>query len=389
MAPVRPPLERRPDDALVAGVAAGLARHVGVDPLVVRVLFVVLTVAGGSGPLLYGAFWAFVPQVAVDDRRGRRPAGQLVQLPALAAIALGGLLVASQLGFAIGQTALWPALVVGAGVALVWRQADDAQRARWMGDASTGGVTRVVAGVVLLVVGVTAFLATSVDVGVLGTSLVAVVAVVAGLAVTFAPWWWRLLGDLQDERRERIRSQERAEVAAHLHDGVLQTLALIQRHADSSTDVSRLARRQESELRTWLFAGDESPDVRLAAAVRAAAAELEGRYGVPVEVVTVGDCDLDDRLRALVAALREAVVNAAKFAGGVEVDVYLEVSDDEVEAFVRDTGAGFDPAAVPGDRRGLAESVIGRMERHGGEAVVRSAPGEGTEVELRVGRSLR
>jgi signal transduction histidine kinase/phage shock protein PspC (stress-responsive transcriptional regulator) len=386
--PVRPPLERRTGEALVAGVAAGLARHLGVEPLVVRIGFVVLTVAGGSGLLLYGAFWAFVPQDAGSDAAAERPLAERFQLPALAALALGGLLLASQLGLFVGQTILWPALVVGAGVALVWRQADDAQRARWMGDAVSGGGIRVLAGVVLLVVGVTAFLAANADLGAVGNGMVAMVAVVAGLGVTFAPWWWRILADLRAERRERIRSQERAEVAAHLHDGVLQTLALIQRHAESPGDVQRLARSQERELRSWLFAAEELADDTLAAAVRAVAAEVEKTYDVAVEVVAVGDADLDDRLRALTRATREAIVNAAKFAGVATIDVFVEVRPEEVEVFVRDTGSGFAPSAVPPDRRGIAESIVGRMARHGGTARVRSEPGEGTEVELRMKRGV-
>ena len=124
----------------------------------------------------------------------------------------------------------------------------------------------------------------------------------------------------------------------------------------------------------------------LATAVEAAAAEVEDRHGMPVEVVTVGDCPLDDRLESMVRAAREAMVNAAKFSGVDHVDVFVEVEGDDVTVFVRDTGVGFDVDAVPEDRRGIAESVVGRMARHGGSAVVRSAPGEGTEVELRMGR---
>jgi signal transduction histidine kinase len=175
-------------------------------------------------------------------------------------------------------------------------------------------------------------------------------------------------------------------VAAHLHDGVLQTLALIQRHADSPADVQRLARSQERELRGWLFTGDEEPGRRLAAALRSTAADVEDRYGTPVEVVAVGDCDLDDPLQAVVRAAREAMVNAAKFAG-TDVAVFAEVRPELVEVFVRDTGQGFDTDAVPADRRGIAESVVGRMERHGGSATVRSTPGGGTEVELRLDRA--
>jgi signal transduction histidine kinase len=273
---------------------------------------------------------------------------------------------------------------VGAGVAIVWRQADDAQRRRWLDDRGSGATARVAAGVGLLVLGVAGFLATNVDLVAARDGTLAVVVVVAGLAITFAPWWWRMLDDLRTERRERIRSQERAEVAAHLHDSVLQTLALIQRHADSPPDVQRLARRQERDLRSWLFERDEPDAGNLVAAVRGAARDVEDAHRCSIEVVAVGDAPLDDRLHALVRAVREAMVNAAKFAGVEQVDVFVEIGDGEVEVFVRDTGAGFHPPAVPPDRRGIAESIVGRMARHGGTAVVRSAPGEGTEVELRM-----
>lgn len=384
--PGRPPLERDGDARLVAGVAAGLARHLGVDPLAIRLAFVVLTIAGGTGLLLYAAFWAFVPQGTRHGGDGAAPVRERAQVPALAALGIGGLLLASHLGLFASQSTLWPALVVGAGVAIVWRQADDAQRRRWLDDRRSGGGARVVAGVVLLVIGVAGFLATNVDLAAARDGTIAVVVVVAGLALTFAPWWWRMLDDLRRERRERIRNQERAELAAHLHDSVLQTLALIQRHAESPADVQRLARRQERDLRAWLFARGQPAEGRLVAAIRDVASEVEDEHRTTVEVVAVGDCDVDERLHALVRATREALVNAAKFAGVDVVDVYVEVTDDDVEVFVRDTGAGFDASAVPPDRRGIAESVVGRMARHGGTAVVRTAPGEGTEVELRMGR---
>ncbi len=202
------------------------------------------------------------------------------------------------------------------------------------------------------------------------------------------PWMARQARALAAERAERIRSQERAELAAHLHDSVLQTLALIQRRSGDARTVGTLARRQERELRQWL--GGVAPaaaESSLAAALTAAAQEIEELHGVEVEVVTVGDCPLDDRLRALVGAAREAMANAARFSGAGKVDLYAEVgADTGVQAFVRDRGAGFDPASVPADRRGLRESIIGRMERHDGRARVESEPGEGTEVELTMER---
>jgi signal transduction histidine kinase/phage shock protein PspC (stress-responsive transcriptional regulator) len=386
---VRPPLERQRQGALVAGVASGLARHLGVEVLVVRLVFVGLTVAGGSGLLAYALFWVFVRQSESDDSSPARGREQL-QLPALAALAFGGLLVLHEVVAFPGGSVLWPALVIGIGVAIVWQQADDAQRRRWLG-ATDGSRTllRVAGGVFLLVFGAIGFFASNDELASTMNGIIAVVVVVGGLVLTFAPWWWRLLNDFTAERRARIRSQERAEVAAHLHDSVLQTLALIQRRSDSPDEVQRLARRQERELRSWLYSrADELPGGGLSGALAAAAASVEDEHGIAVEVVTVGDRPLDDHIEALVRAAREAMVNAAKFADVDEIAVFAEVEDDVVTVFVRDTGTGFEPTTVPADRRGLAESIVGRMERHGGTATVRSAPGEGTEVELRLPRSL-
>jgi signal transduction histidine kinase len=217
-----------------------------------------------------------------------------------------------------------------------------------------------------------------------GEAVIASLAVLIAAALIFAPSWRRHARTLAAEKAERIRSQERADVAAHLHDSVLQTLALIQRSADDPKQVATLARRQERELRAWLSQGDaRAPGERLAAALQAAADELEAALGATIEVVTVGYRPLDERGAAVVAAAREAMLNAAKFAGArAPVSVYAEVSDERVQVFVRDRGDGFDPAAVPAARRGLRESIVGRMRRAGGEAVVRSSPASGTEVEL-------
>jgi len=236
---------------------------------------------------------------------------------------------------------------------------------------------------VLLIVG------SLVVVGVSGNSfseakvaLVAGLIGVAGLALVVGPWVFRLASDLGAEREERIRVEERADVAAHLHDSVLQTLALIQKHADDGRTVARLARAQERDLRSWLYDEGAAAESSLVAALRSAAAEVEDAHGVPVEVVTVGDAVLSRELQPVVLAAREAMVNAAKHSGAAKVDVYAEAADGQVEVFVRDRGAGFDPAAVPTDRLGVRNSVVERMRRHGGTARVRTAPGEGTEVAL-------
>jgi signal transduction histidine kinase len=378
----RPPLTRGGADAVVAGVASGLARHIGIDAVKVRLVFAALTIAGGSGVLLYAAFWAVLPR-SLEERR--TALADRTQVPALAALALGGLLLLREIGWASVDPGLWPVLVVGAGVALMWHQADEASRARWLGEEEDGWGRwlRIAGGVLLLLAGAVGFLASRNDLAGVWDAFVAILVVVAGLGLMAAPWWRSLVEDLRTERRERIRSQERAELAAHLHDSVLQTLALIQRRSDSPADVQRLARSQERELRAWLYAReDPQAEATLAGAVQQVAADVEDRHGVPVEVVTVGDRPLDARLEPVVAAAREAMVNAAKFAGVDHVDVFVEVDDEGAAVYVRDTGTGFDPDAVPADRRGIAESIVGRMARHGGSAYIRSTPGEGTEVEL-------
>jgi signal transduction histidine kinase len=247
-------------------------------------------------------------------------------------------------------------------------------------EGSRGGL-----GVALVLAGGFAFLWASGATRPAGEALLAGLAVLIAVALIFAPSWRRLARSLAAERTERIRSQERADVGAHLHDSVLQTLALIQRSAEDPRQVAALARRQERELRGWL-AGDESrePGERLAAALEEAASAVEAAVGGSVEVVVVGDCPLDEAGETVLAAAREAMLNAAKFAGQAPVSVYAELSEERIQVFVRDRGAGFDPAAVPQARRGVRESILGRMRRAGGRAAVRSLPGGGTEVEIEI-----
>jgi len=216
----------------------------------------------------------------------------------------------------------------------------------------------------------------------LENTVLTIVIVLLALALVLAPFWWRLGRNLAAERAERIRSQERSEVAAHLHDSVLQTLALVQKRADDPREVAALARRQERELRAWLNNTRPAGTATLAGALESAAAEVEADHHVPIEVVTVGDGPLDDRATALVAAAREALVNASKFAGPEPISLYAEVEEGRAEVFVRDRGPGFDPDEAGTDRRGVRDSIIGRMERHGGRALIHSTPGHGTEVEL-------
>ena len=366
----------------LGGVCGGLAEHLGLSTLVVRLAFAAMTLAGGVGIVLYAAFWVVVPQRDDQGDEGNEGRGQLL---ALAALVVAGLLLLAQARVVRTSASLLPVGAAVLGVAILWRQADEAQRARWRVTAGgPRGVVRGVGGAVLVLAGAAGFLATRGQLGSARQGLLATGVAVVGLGVLTGPFWLRMTADLTSERRERIRVQERAEVAAHVHDSVLQTLALIQKAADDPREVTRLARSQERELRGWLYR--PAADASFTGALERSAAEVEETHRTPVEVVVVGDCPVDEQLGALVSAAREAMVNAAKHSGADQVQVYAEVEPSQVTVFVRDRGSGFDVSAVPADRYGLAQSVVGRMERNGGTAVVRSAPGDGTEVRLAVPR---
>ena len=395
---------------MLAGVCAGAARRLGVDPLLLRVVFVVATVATGIGvPIYVGAALMIPPasgEPAIAARLRTRPGAWQIAA-GVGCLTLAVLLTARELGLWWSDAIVWPFVLAASGGALVWRQSTRRPAAAHQ-DASAppagpspqpvsdavpapparGARLRQVYpggfGVALVVGAGLLFLQANGALNGAKDLTLSFVVVTLGLALVLLPFWLRLVRGLAAERAERIRSQERAEVAAHLHDSVLQTLALVQKRADDPRAVATLARRQERELRAWLSGTPGArPDERVADALRAAAAEIEDRFGTPVEVVAVGDRDLDDRCRALVAAAREALANAARHAGDAgAIQLYLEVTDGRTEVFVRDRGVGFDAAAVPDDRRGVRESIVGRMARHGGRAAVHSTPGQGTEVEL-------
>lgn len=402
----RPPLRRLPDEASLAGVCAGIARHLGVETWQVQLAMMLLAIFGGFGVAVYALAWVLLP-VERTARPGPRwtarlrGPGTVREIAGVALLMLAALLALRELGLWVDGGFVWPLLVAVVGVALIWRQADAsaawtpaelrdpvrALRDRMRGERGADG-RRTVAGVGLVVLATYVLLRSTGMLQAVGNAIGGIVVLAGAGALVFGPWLARLGRSLANERTERIRSQERAEVAAHLHDSVLQTLALIQKRAEDPREVAALARRQERELRTWLNDRPATPaGASLAAALEETAAEIEQLHGVPVEVVTVGDCALDERLAALVGAAREALANAAKFAGSEKVDLYAEVGERRVELFVRDRGVGFDPAAVPADRRGVRESIVGRMERHGGRATIHSAPGAGTEVELTVERA--
>jgi signal transduction histidine kinase len=414
-----PVLRRDTEHRVLGGVCAGLGRHLGVDPLIVRVAFVAAATAGGVGVALYLLAWAFVPAgdapaAALRLRTGR---GAVEIALGVALLALSALLTFRALGVWFSDVVVWPVVLVAAGGALLWRS--------WLGGGPRAGaaaaaarqvlrvpsapgapppavpeapltpadravlVSRTSLGVALVIAAGLAFLSATGALSAARDVVLSVLVVAVVLGVIFAPWVLRLVRTLTDERAQRIRSQERAEMAAHVHDSVLQTLALVQQRSDDPRAVAALARRQERELRAWLTrrapAAGEPP--RLGAALETAADEVERDHGVAVEVVTVGDADLDARGEALVAAAREAMVNAAKFGGDSTVDVYAEALDGDLQVYVRDRGPGFRPDDLPADRRGVRESIVGRMARHGGSATIHSSPGAGTEVELTMPRS--
>jgi len=355
-----PRITRVERDRVVAGVCAGIADAIAVDPTLVRLVFALLSFASGAGIAAYLGAWALLPAPGSPAPRRSRRIGGMVLLVWSAILALRGL--------GLADSIVWPLALVGAGVVLATSSNTFGLRQRHL---QAGAVVLMVLGVVLFV---------EKNTGGSASTLLAPGAVAVALMLVVVPWAFRLVRERDAERAERVRSEERADLAARVHDSVLQTLTLIQKEPG---DARRLARRQERELRAWLYPDRETAAAgTIAGAVELAAAEIEELHGVRVEVVRTGDAPLDERSQALVLAAREAMANAARHAGVEEVSVFLDAGEDGVSLYVRDRGSGFDVGAVAGDRRGLAESIRGRMERVGGVARIVSAPGEGTEVEL-------
>ncbi len=373
---------------LVGGLASGIAAELGIDVLWVRGAFVALFAVGGWGAVLYFVGWGVAAALEYDGRTDPGPPSvkgrtERSRLLGFVLVVLGVATLCSRFAI-LAPDVVWPAAVFGFGALLAKRQIAPGSIGRATG---TTGLVQAIAGFVLMAVGLGFFVHTNAGEGSALGVTVAVLVLALVLVVVSSPWWWQMVQSLDKERQARARSEERAEVAAHLHDSVLQTLTLIQKNDDPEAMI-RLARRQERELRNWL---DPARASRRGASVRGRldemASEAEELFGVSVETVVVGDCLIDEGIDAALAAAREAVTNAAKHAGVERIDVYAEVSNDAVELFVRDQGRGFDPATVASDRRGVRESIEGRMARAGGEALIVTEPGEGTEVEIRVGRA--
>jgi signal transduction histidine kinase len=381
---------------VVAGVCIGLAEHLHIKVWLVRLVFVLLTFGGGVGLVLYTALWAALPLDVGDSKidPGAARSSDTARLLALAAVAVGIALLLTALDVRVYHGFVIPIIVAVFGAALIWRQTDDERREDWsaaagraarqtVGTTAAAGRWRIVIGTGLVALAIVAVVATNTSPVATAQAVAIALLLLGGVAIVVFPWLYRIWRQQNEQRRELIRSEERAEVAAHVHDSVLQTLTLIQRYADDPNEVLRLARAEERALRSWLYTPTGDPDRTLAAAIARDAAEVEAAYDVDIEVVTVGDAVLDAKLGALTAATREAMMNAARHGGG-QVSVYAELTDHAAEVFVRDRGVGFDPSNIPDDRHGVRESMIGRMDRNGGSATIRSNPGVGTEVHLQI-----
>ncbi len=385
---------------MLGGVAAGISARTGLDVRVVRAAFVIAGLFSGFGLAVYVVAWLFLPAASDGASVGSRALADgrgLALAAALCSVLIVILIAVSRLNAGWVSTYGWALTISTGALVLLWRNApaDEQATVRRIAEPLLGLtethrrsslVWRGAIAVALLLIGMAMLYAPHRKHSTLWPLSAALLVLVA-LLVILAPWWLRIARDLAEERQKRARAEERADIASRVHDSVLQTLALIQRRADDPQQVIQLARAQERELRSWLFENKppgslDGDNLSVAAGVRIIQREIEQQHGATVEAVTVGDCPLDDDLGALLAAGREATLNAVKWSGADVVSIFAEVEPGEVSLFVRDRGRGFDPDAVPADRKGLAESIRGRMARRGGTATVRTAPGEGTEVAL-------
>ena len=376
-----PRLTRLSDRGVIGGVAAGVALHLGVRVALVRAAFALLAVISGVGIGIYAGLWVITPAVPAGPgvpamRRGERRSAVL-----LAVLGAAGALLSVLGATSTSLVVLAPVVIVTLGSVLVWREVD---RGVGTDRRSATEWARVTAGSTLVVVGLAVAVLGQVEMAALRSSMVAVLATLVGVGLLSVPLWMRLWRSLELERAERIRQSERSDIASHLHDSVLQTLALIQKHSADPVQVSRLARRQERELRQWLFGSDDRMSGgadTVAGVVEAICGDIEDAYGLRVDQVVVGGSrGIGEREEAALGAVREALVNVAKHAGVSNADVFVEVDEGMLSAFVRDRGCGFDPDEVGEDRQGLTRSIRHRVESRGGRVTVRSTLGRGTEI---------
>jgi signal transduction histidine kinase len=403
--PLRP-LRRGRDNCILGGVCGGFATRLGIKERNIRVIFALLTLVFGLGILLYMTFWLVLTRSGEDQPiiqqifQNRREA-QVVLVAFIATIVLIVTLQSTGAGTTDGFG--WPLLLSGFAAFAVWRGASIDERSHLTeffssapligGSLSTsrrGIVLRVLIGAALIYFGLHQLHHIGGFWGSVGTAIFGTAILVIGVLILFAPWWLQNVRELTSERRERVRAEERASMVAHLHDSVLQTLTLIERTAGNEADVVRLARNQERELRQWLFSPETSTNAptSFVGLLGAIEHDIENDYGVRVELVTVGDCVPDDRVTTLVAAAREGAINAAKWSEAASISIFTEVEPTTISIFVRDRGVGFDPDAIPADRQGVALSIRQRMSQLGGEALINTEIGSGTEVQLVLPRSL-
>ncbi|MDF8263132.1 ATP-binding protein [Luteipulveratus flavus] len=380
--PERPPLLRPRYGRLLGGVAAGVSHHLGLPVVAVRVFFAVTGVFL-VGWVIYGFLWLTMPQ---GEHGGAAPAPRAIPKTILligGVVVLGSVATSAFVGLNIAPRAVLPVIAIVAGLLITWSMLDRSRREQWLagGDLTRReSLVRIGIGSFLVLAGLALVASQGRGISGIRDVAIATLVVLVGVVLLGAPFAIRAWDDFRQEQTARIRATEKADIAAHLHDSVLQTLALVQRRSDDPVAVQRLARAQERELRQWLYADTAPAAATLASAVTEAAHEIEDLHGVPIDLVMTGDRPLDDQGAALVRALREALANAVRHAEP-PVSAYVEVGPREVEAFVRDHGTGFDLDDVPGDRLGVRESIVGRMARHGGSATVRRRD-DGTEVTL-------
>lgn len=408
MTEVSPRSSRPLNAAWLGGVCAGLSDHLGWSPLVLRVLFVVLASTRLVGVALYLVLWLVMPRSAAQraapgieaaTRTGMRSATAELRpvdygvAGALGLLGIGLAWIVQTSPWALDPLLLTAGLLAAAGVGAIWWQADQASTRevrrglrRWLEPlvAHWTTIATIVLGLVAIGVAIALFVA-GLELTETGRTLLVLGLAGAALVLVSLPWLLRVRQALAEARDDKLLADARADMAAHLHDSVLQTLALIQRQAKDPRAVVQIARRQERELRQWLY-GETTDEATLSQALATAALDIETDHGIDVDLVTVGDCDLTAEVTAVVRAAREAMVNAARHSGVERVDVYAEVDADQVSVYVRDRGVGFDPASIDPDRMGIRGSIVERVRRAGGRAIIRSSPGEGSEVRLELPR---
>lgn len=376
---VRTIVVRRRDDRVIMGLAGGIADRLGIPDAYVRAAFIALSLAGGAGAILYLVGTA----IAVEGDEEPNDPPERRQVLALILIFLGLMVFFRGMRLWFGDSVVWSGTLLAFGGAAMWDRTTLFDSNDPSGFAPSR--TRIVAGALLLLAGLASFSSSISTIESLGPAVTAAALTAAGFMIIFGPWVTSLVRDLNQERHDRIRSDERTDMAAHLHDSVLQTLALIQRTDDPKRMIT-LARAQERDLRNWLYGTEDGTLVGLRQSLEAMASSVEEKHNVPIEVVVVGDMPLNERNSALVAAAGEATTNAAKHSGTSRVSVFAEVRDDAAEIFITDQGKGFDQNAIGEDRHGITDSIVGRMKRQGGETEITSEPGEGTEVRLTLPR---